>query len=59
MSQLIKCQTTPRTDRVIDEYFAAVAIIILLIVVQAMFIAKHPVTLNAAAAHAAIGVTAP
>ena len=33
----------------VSELIAALAIVLLLIAVQGMFIAKHPVTLNAAA----------
>jgi hypothetical protein len=42
-----------------SELIAAVAIVVLLIAVQGMFIAKHTVTLNAAAASAAFGIVAP
>jgi hypothetical protein len=42
-----------------SELIAAVAIVVLLIAVQGMFIAKHTVTLNAAAAPAAFGIIAP
>jgi hypothetical protein len=58
MSELAKIQT-PRISRSASEQLAVAIIAVLLIAVQAIFIAKHTVTLNAAAAPAALGVTAP
>ncbi len=58
MSELAKTQTS-QAGRSFGEQFAVGTIVVLLIAVQALFIAKHPVTLNTAAAPAALGVTAP
>ena len=43
----------------IGEFVAAVAVVVLLVAVQGMFIGKHPVTLNAAAEPATFGIIAP
>jgi len=58
MSELAKIQTS-QVRQSFGEQFAVATIVVLLIAVQAIFIAKHPVTLNVAAAPAALGVTAP
>ena len=58
MSELAKTQTY-QARRSASEQLALAIIVILLIAVQAMFIAKHTVTLNATAASAALGVNAP
>lgn len=43
----------------VSELIAAAAVVFLLIAVQGMFIAKHPTTLNAAAALAPFSIIAP
>ncbi len=43
----------------VAELIATAAVVFLLIAVQGMFIAKHPITLNAAAKVAPFGVIAP
>jgi hypothetical protein len=43
----------------VGELIATAAVVFLLIAVQGMFIAKHTVTLNAAAKPAPLGITAP
>jgi hypothetical protein len=43
----------------VGELIATAAVVFLLIAVQGMFIAKHTVTLNAAAEPARFGITAP
>jgi hypothetical protein len=58
MTELAKIQTS-QVSRSVSEQFAVAIIVLLLIAVQAIFIAKHTVTLNAAAAPAALGVSAP
>jgi hypothetical protein len=43
----------------VSEFVAAVAVVVLLVAVQGMFIDKHPVTLNAAAELGPFGIIAP
>jgi hypothetical protein len=58
MSELAKIQKF-QASRSASELLTFAIIVVLLVVLQAMFIAKLTVTLNAAAALAALGVTAP
>ena len=48
-----------RSSLGVGELIAAAVIVLLLIAVQGMFIDKHPLTLNAAAAQAPFGIIAP
>jgi hypothetical protein len=58
MSELAKTEVSGISRR-FGDHFAIAMIVVLLIAVQAMFIAKHTVTLNAAGALAAVGTSAP
>jgi hypothetical protein len=48
-----------RSSLGVGELIATVALAFLLVAVQGMYIAKHPVTLNAAAKAAPFGIIAP
>ena len=43
----------------VGELIATASVVFLLIAVQGMFVAKHPITLNAAAEPARFGIIAP
>jgi hypothetical protein len=60
MTDLTKIAAQQRNSSLgVGELIAMAAILVLLIVVQGMFIAKHTTTLNVAAAPAAFGIIAP
>ena len=48
-----------RSGLSVGEFVAAVAVVVLLVAVQGMYIDKHPVTLNAAAELGPFGIIAP
>jgi hypothetical protein len=58
MAELAKIQTS-QVSRNVSEQFAVAIIVFLLIAVQAIFIAKHTITLNAAEAPATLSGSTP
>jgi hypothetical protein len=48
-----------RSNLSVGELIATAAVVLLLVAVQGMYIDKHPVTLNAAAEPARLGIIAP